>query len=284
MFSRSQAPTVVLNKILVSLETLKALPCKSSSRCLYKTKASWEVFCFVWFSESYHFSSNNYSGPGHDSVSGLLWYSFCFNVHRMWHDLPQKYSFILKHKWLWEYLKTNTINYDAFKLIKTCLAAVSIKTWDRWITCAWTSITCDCWGSCHPTLTFLRHPSAQEGLQQLLKRFKVSRSFSNNSYSTSTFFFFFLLFFLVPEFALDGPYSATISVVLGQQELEQECKGSLKTTKASYQSLTIITTFFSGGVSLTRSLLNWWWLHIRGQIHAYSFALISWGRQPKLCS
>lgn len=151
-FSRSQAPTVVLNKILVSLETLKALPCKNSSRCLYKTKASWEVFCSVLF------DSQNLTILVAVIILVLamtlfqVCYSsaFSFNIRRMWHDLPQKYSFILKHKWLWGYLKANTINYDAFKLIKTCSAAVSIKTWDRQITCAWTSITCDCWGSSTP--------------------------------------------------------------------------------------------------------------------------------------
>lgn len=102
----------------------------------------------------------------------------------------------------------------------------------------------------HPDFPNVRHPSAQEGLQQLLRRFKVSRSFSNNSYGTST------SFFLVPEFALDGPYSTTIPVVLVQQELEQEYKGRLKTSKTSYQSPVIITTFFPRSISLARSLLN----------------------------
>lgn len=63
-------------------------------------------------------------------------------------------------------------------------------------------------------------------------------------------------FFLVPEFALDGPYSTTIAVVLAQQELEQEYKGRLKTSKALYQSPIIITTFFPRSISLTRSFLN----------------------------
>lgn len=41
-----------------------------------------------------------------------------------------------------------------------------------------------------------------------------------------------------------------------QQELEQEYKGRLKTSKTSYQSPVIITTFFPRSISLARSLLN----------------------------